>query len=300
MAPTLRQLTYFLAVADERHVTRAALKLKIQQAPLSQQIRALEEALGLQLFERKPRGMELTASGRAFQQHVRALLTGLDGAVQHARAIERGEIGLLRLGVTTSAWLHPLTTRILRRFGAALPGVSLQIKQAGTPQLTAAMRGGDLDAAIVRGVPAGDGLQIRVLAKEPLWLAAPRARKIADGTTGVALSELVDQDFIGYPRAPGEGIYQDVIAACERRGFTPRFRYEAPQMLSALAMVAAGLGLAIVPNAARAIKLNGLAYQKLRAGEVAAAALSLATPKSKQPDAPVRELQQIAASESSR
>jgi DNA-binding transcriptional LysR family regulator len=237
--------------------------------------------------------MELTTAGRAFEREVRTSLYGLDQAVQHARAIERGEAGLLRVGITTSAWLHPLTTRVMRQFSAALPGVDLQIRQAGTPELIAAIRAGELDAGIVRGIPAADGLRVTVMGREMMWLAVPHGHRFDNGSAAVRLSDLAGEAFIGYPRAPGEGLLQDVIAACAQHGFAPRFRYEAPLMLSALAMVAAGLGVAIVPNAARAIRLEGVVYRKLRRGEIAPAAMSFVISESGSADTAVRALQEL-------
>ncbi|HTZ35973.1 MAG TPA: LysR family transcriptional regulator, partial [Stellaceae bacterium] len=146
----LRHLRYFVAVAEEGHVTRAAERLGIQQPPLSQQIRALERELEAQLFHRKPRGVELTAAGRAFLDDAKAILARAEAAVAGARRAARGESGRIGIGFTSSASFHPFVPRTIRRFRERHPLVALALEESGTTELVAALRSNQIDAAFVR------------------------------------------------------------------------------------------------------------------------------------------------------
>src|SRR5689334_17478531 len=146
----LRHLRYLLAVAEEGHVTRAAERLGIRQPPLSQQIRALERELDVQLFRRKPRGMELTPAGPAFVAEARAILARLDHAAEAARRTGHGEMGRIGLGFTSSASFHPLVPRAVRVFREARPLVALALEESGTSELAESLLAGRIDAAFVR------------------------------------------------------------------------------------------------------------------------------------------------------
>src|SRR5690348_13372143 len=143
----LRHLRYFVAVAEEGHVTRAAERLGIQQPPLSQQIRALEAELEVQLFRRKPRGAELTQACMALLAEAQTLLRQVDQAVVVARATARGEAGRIGLGFTSSASFHPFVPRMIRDYRAAHPLVALSLEESGTGELVDALRAERLDAA---------------------------------------------------------------------------------------------------------------------------------------------------------
>ena len=131
----LRHLRYFIAVAEEGHITRAAERLGMQQPPLSQQIRALERELGVQLFRRKPRGVELTDAGRALLDDARAILAHIDHAFATTRRTARGEQGRIAVGFTSSAPFHPFVPRVIRAFREAFPLVSLTLEESGTTEL---------------------------------------------------------------------------------------------------------------------------------------------------------------------
>src|SRR5579862_9283946 len=146
----LRHLRYFVAVAEEGHITRAAERLGIQQPPLSQQIRALEAELQVQLLRRKPRGVELTQAGEAFHAEARAILQQVERAVAAARRTGSGEAGHIGLGFTSSASFHPFVPRIIREFRAAYPLVALKLEESGTGELVDALVDERLDAAFVR------------------------------------------------------------------------------------------------------------------------------------------------------
>src|SRR6266699_481785 len=245
----LRHLRYFIAVAEEGHVTRAAERLGIQQPPLSQQIRSLEAELQVQLFRRKPRGVELTQAGEALFTEAQAILRQVDHAVTAARRAARGEAGRLGLGFTSSASFHPLVPRVIRDFRATSPLVALSLEEAGTAELVEGLGAERIDAAFVRSPigPATD-LTVHSLLEEEMVAALPSGHRLAAGTKNrLPLSALEGEIFILYRRPLGPGLYDAIIAACQRAGYSPRIGQEAPRMLATLSLVAAGLGVTLIP-----------------------------------------------------
>src|SRR6266851_6647104 len=208
----LRHLRYFVAVAEEGHVTRAALRLGIQQPPLSQQIRALEAELQVQLFRRKPRGVELTQAGEALFAEAQAILRQVDHAVTAARRTARGEAGRIGLGFTSSASFHPFVPQAIREYRETHPLVRLTLEESGTGELVAALVEERLDAAFVRS-PIGTapgaaaGIAVHSVLDEAV-VAALRAGHALASRTGVKpldLAELAAETFILYRRPLGPG-----------------------------------------------------------------------------------------------
>src|SRR5579883_1694763 len=142
MAIELRQLRYFVAVAEEGHVTRAAARLRMQQPPLSQQIKALETQLAVRLFDRLPRGVKTTEAGAVLLEQARLVLAQADQAVEATQRAARGEIGKLTIGLTSSSSLHPFIPRVLRRFREAHPGVAVALEESSTVELVEGLRRG--------------------------------------------------------------------------------------------------------------------------------------------------------------
>jgi DNA-binding transcriptional LysR family regulator len=273
----LRHLRYLVAVAEEGHVTRAAARLGIQQPPLSQQIRALEQGLEVQLFRRKPRGMEPTQAGAALVAEARAILARVDAAAEAARRTARGEAGRLGLGFTSSASFHPLVPRVIRAFRDAHPLVSLSLDESGTVELAAALRAGRLDAAFVRSpIAPQDDLAVRALLDEAMFAALPTGHPLAGAASPLDLTALAGETLILYRRPLGPGLYDAIIAACQRAGFSPQIGQEAPRMLSTLGLVAAGLGVSLVPASMRRLQAEGVAYRPLAADAGLTAPLNLA------------------------
>jgi DNA-binding transcriptional LysR family regulator len=273
----LRRLRYFVAVAEEGHVTRAAERLGMAQAPLSQQIKRLEHELGAQLFRRRPRGMELTGAGEALLGEARAILGRATEAQALVRRAARGEAGRLRLGLTNSAWFHPAVAAAIAGFHAAAPQVALSFAQAGTGALLELLQTGEVDAAFIRTTSARpEGVAIRRLAEEPVMAALPSRHRLA-GRDAVALADLANETFVAYPRAEGAGLYDAVIAACLSAGFSPRIGYETPQVIATLSLVSAGLGVSIVPASLACLQLERVAYRRLAGEPRPTAQLNLAT-----------------------
>jgi DNA-binding transcriptional LysR family regulator len=260
----LRHLRYFVAVAEEGHVTRAAERLGIQQPPLSQQIHALERELDVQLFRRKPRGVELTPAGRALFDEARAILTRADEAVAATKRAAQGEAGRIGIGFTSSASFHPFVPRVIRAFREAHPLVALALEESGTTELVAALRAQTIDAAFVRS-PFGDSpdLTVRPLLEEPMVAALPSGHALSTVSEALPLAALAGETFILYRRPVGPGLHDAIIAACDRAGFSPRIGQEAPRMLSTLSLVAAGLGVTVVPASMSRLEAEGVVYRPL-------------------------------------
>jgi DNA-binding transcriptional LysR family regulator len=270
----LRHLRYFIAVAEEGHITRAAERLGIQQPPLSQQIRALERELDVQLFRRLPRGVELTDAGRAFLDEARTVLTQVDHALATTRRTARGEQGRVAVGFTSSASFHPFVPRVIRSFREAHQLVSLALEESGTAELVAALKEGDIDAAFIRSA-VGDptGVEITPLLDEEMLAALPTGHALAPPPgkdTPLPLASLAGENFILYRRPVGPGLHDTIIAACHRAGFSPHVSQEAPRMLSTLSLVAAGLGVTIVPASMQRLHLDGVVYRRLKDSQLSA------------------------------
>jgi DNA-binding transcriptional LysR family regulator len=272
----LRHLRYFVAVAEEGHVTRAAERLGIQQPPLSQQIRALERELDVQLFRRKPRGVELTDAGRSLLDDARAILTHIDRACATTRRTARGEKGRICVGFTSSAPFHPFVPRVIRAFRESFPLVSLTLEESGTTELIEDLRNDRIDAAFIR-TPVADpqGLVVHPLLEEVMVVALPTGHPLArqDGQDGgndaLSLKALAGETFVVYRRPNGPGLYDAIIAACHAAGFSPRVGQQAPRIVSTLNLVAAGLGISLVPASLGRMNMDGVTYRRLRGAALA-------------------------------
>jgi len=261
----LRHLRYFITVAEERHMTRAAKRLGIQQPPLSQQIKALEDEIGAPLLKRLPRGVELTEPGRVFLEAARSALDRVGEAVAAARRTARGEAGRLAVGYTSSAALHPLIPAVVRGFRQDAPDVALALEEGSTAELVAALQRERLDVAFIR-VPVGEaaGLAIEPLTQERMLAALPAQHPlVAQAPEAIALADLAEENFILYRRPTGPGLYDAIIAACRAAGFSPRISQEAPRLVSTLSLVAAGLGVSVIPESMRRLDTEGIAYRPL-------------------------------------
>jgi DNA-binding transcriptional LysR family regulator len=278
----LRHLRYFIAVAEEGHVTRAAERLGMQQPPLSQQIRALERELDVQLFRRRPRGVELTDAGRALLDDARAILTHIDHAFATTRRTARGEQGRISVGFTSSTPFHPFVPRVFRAFRETFPLIALTLEESGTTELIDDLRNERVDAAFIR-TPVADpmGLTVNPLLEEAMLAALPSVHPLAhrDGANGPALplSALSAETFIVYRRRSGPGLYDAIFAACHAAGFSPLVGQEAPRIVSTLNLVAAGLGIAVVPASLQRMQMDGVVYRPLKGGARLSAPLLLAT-----------------------
>ncbi len=281
----LRHLRYFVAVAEEKHITRAAERLGMQQPPLSQQIKQLERELAVQLLRRLPRGVALTDAGLAFLEEARAILAQLDRAVDVTRRAARGERGRLCVGVTSTAPFHPLVAQGIRAFRHACPKVALQLEECLSNEAIDRLRAGHLDVAFIRtSIGDHDALVIDLLDDEPMVVALPGGHPLAnaDSAEGLAFRSLAAETFILYG-PPGTGMYDATIAACHAAGFNPRVdnlgvsNQQAPRIASTLSLVAAGLGISLVPKSLQQMNLYGVVYRALDGRSQPKALLNLAS-----------------------
>jgi len=273
----LRHLRYFIAVAEERHVTRAAERLGMQQPPLSQQIRALERELDVQLFRRLPRGVALTDAGSALLADARAILSHIDHAFATTRRTARGEQGQVAVGFTSSAPFHPFVPRVIRAYRDAFPLVALTLEEAGTTELIDDLRNERIDAAFIRTAIANpEGLVVSTLLREAMVVALPRRHRLAGPGGALPLRALAGETFIVYRRRNGPGLYDAILSACNAAGFSPRVGQEAPRIVSTLNLVAAGLGISLVPGSLQRMRMDGVVFRRLSGAAQPKAPLYLA------------------------
>ena len=259
-----RQLRYFVAVAETRHFGRAAEALRIAQSPLSQAIRQLESRLGAPLFERTTRRVDLTAAGEALLPEAVRILASLDAA----HLVAAGALGRLRIGATGLATYRHVP-ELVRRLTAELPGLALTFTtDMLTPGLETALAEHRIDLAILRPPVSDPGLDHHLLARERLVLAVPSGHRLA-GSEGrprsshpVLLADLADDDFVVYA-PPGSVVGEAAARACRAAGFTPRRTHEADQTSIVLALVAAGVGVALLPSSVLAVAVEGVRYVEL-------------------------------------
>lgn len=257
----LRHLRYFVAVADELHFGRAAQRLGIAQPPLSQQIKRLEELIGVRLFERDRRGVRLTAAGEALLPQARDILVQAERAAELARRAGRGETGRLAVGFVGSATLSVLP-EILLRFRGRYPDVELELREMSTQDQLVALRDGTIRAAFGRMSPVEPPLMRILVARDPMILALPSGLG-RDMPNPVPLSIVAGAPFIMTPRHLGPGFYDLTISLCARAGFTPQVVQEAIQMQTIVGLVAAGVGVALVPASVERFQRDDVAYRRL-------------------------------------
>jgi len=277
----LRHLRYFIAVAEEGHVTRAAERLGMQQPPLSQRIKAMERELDVQLFHRRARGVELTDAGRAFFNNARAVLAQLDHTFEATRRTARGEEGRISIGIVPTSPFHPFVPRVIRAFREAYPQVSLQLEERLGGELLELIGNEQIDVAFIRTPHTNqEQFVINRLLEEPMLVALPAAHALArngaGGGSALLLKHLARETFILY--APlGTGLREVTMAACRAAGFSPRVGQEAPRVTSTLSLVAVGLGISLVPASLSHLYVDGVLYRRLSGSIQPKAPLDLAS-----------------------
>ena len=271
----LRHIRYFLAVAQELNFTRAAALVHIGQPPLSQQIKDLEAEVGAQLFRRLAQGAELTVAGRAFLEQIEGVLPQVERAKVAAQRAARGEVGSLHVGFTSSSAFSTVVPSAIRSFRRAYPEVDLSLEEAGTTRLTNGLLKGELDVVFLRpGATVSQDLQIRLLSEEPMLVALPTCHPAA-AANEINLIDLRDEPFILFPRATGATLFDTIIAACRDAGFEPILGQSAPQIDSIVNLIAAELGVSLVPASMNQLQVSGVVYREI-AGVAPIARLALA------------------------
>ena len=257
----MRHLSAFLAVADERHFGRAAERLGITQPPLSRQIQQLEAELGLRLFTRNARSVALTEEGASYLAAVRPHLDGLARAAEVARARQRQPQGRLKVGFVSSL-AYGLMPRLLEALHGVAPGLEVELFEQSSATQCRAVRDRRLDLGFVF-LPVGEPeLRMRPLSREPLVAMLP-ARHALVGLPEVALERLQGEPFIMCSRQPRAGFRETVLGLCRANGFAPRVAHSASSTAAMAELVAAGLGVALVPQSASERQAAGVVYRPL-------------------------------------
>jgi DNA-binding transcriptional LysR family regulator len=258
----LRHLRYFITVAEELHFGRAAQRLNMTQQPLSRQIRDLEIEIQVTLFHRTKRTVRLTEAGKVFLERSYGVLAQLEQAIAVTQQIGRGEVGRLAIGFVDSA-MYTLLPEIVRVFREQFPAVELRLYELTTAQQIQALHHKQIDIGIVRSAISEAGLSVECFLPESLVLALPENHPLS-AQTQVSLSTLADELFILFPAKMGPVFYDQIITICQQAGFQPKVAQEAVQMQTIVGLVAAGLGIAIVPASLQNFHRSGVIYRPLQ------------------------------------
>lgn len=255
----LRHLRYFVAVAELLHFGQAAERLHMAQPPLSQQIRALEAEIGVELLARTTRNVSLTPAGAVFYDDALRILKSVDEAVDRVKRFGDGQLGGLRVGFTGSASYRQLP-EFVRIVKAEMPGVSLDIHtEMLTPEQEEGLANSELDIAFLRPPTRTPGISSRLVGREPLVLVVSAQHGLSRRES-VSVGELRDEGFIMYPAGSGSVVNDAVVHACLAAGFVVRSEQEATKTSTVLSLVAGGLGVALVPDSVRSFRLDGVAF----------------------------------------
>lgn len=260
----LRHLRYFVAVAEELSFTRAAERLHMAQPPLSTQIRALERALGVELFDRSRRAIALTDAGELLLAEARPLLVQVEQALAAVARAGTGEAGRLTVGFVPSASVATLPDH-LRAFRARYPRVELFLREMAPDELIAALHGGGIDLAVLYLPFADARLAARTILREPLVAALPAEHRLAEGAAApLRVADLRDEPFVLPARHHMPGLNAGVLETCRRAGFEPQaVQKDVWLMQTVLGLVAAGIGVALVPASVEKLGRSGVAFRPL-------------------------------------
>jgi DNA-binding transcriptional LysR family regulator len=262
----LKQLQYFLVVADELHFGRAAKRLHITQSPLSRQIQLLEYTLQFQLFTRTNRSVQLTPAGHAFRAEARQLLAQAENAVTVARRHSQGQAGIIKMGFTAGSSYRHLP-RMLARTGSALKDVEIALEEMVTVQQIEALQANQIDFGLGRQPPnqqQTDGIRI---ARESLRLAVPVSHRLSRKPV-VSLTDLQLEPIITFSPKDGFYFYALIDSLFRRNNQHPTYVQQVSQIHSILALVSAGMGVALVPETAEALHFENVRFRKLDASPV--------------------------------
>jgi DNA-binding transcriptional LysR family regulator len=260
----LRHLRYFIAVAEELHFGRAAQVLGISQPPLSQQIQALEQELGARLFERTNRRVELSEAGRLFLQEARLVLAQVDKAADVARRAQLGELGELKIGFTSSAPFNSSIPQAIFAFRQAFPAVHLNLQEMSSTQVAESLVDESIQVGLMRPLPLPDSLSVVELMREPLVAVLNADHPLVEGSErGMHLAQLAQEPFVFFPRTYGSGLYAQLLSLARDAGFSPHFAQEAGEAMTIIGLVAAGLGVSVLPASYQRIRIDGVVYRTL-------------------------------------
>ncbi|MBP2630657.1 MAG: transcriptional regulator, LysR family [Firmicutes bacterium] len=259
----LRHLKYFVVVAEELHFTRAADRLNMAQPPLSQQIHQLENELGVQLFYRNKRQVELSAAGEIFLKSVYKILNDIEKACDTAQRTHRGELGKIVVGFTGAATFGILP-HLLQPYRTKFPLVDLAVLQLNTTDQIQSLLNGEINIGIIYVPVKNPGLTFKVIHQQPFIIAMPKNHPLASKSDPIELQELSKETFIMIPRKAGQVYYDTIINIFHSAGFSPNIGPEVYELQTSISLVAAGMGVALVPDSIQTLRIDGLAYRHLK------------------------------------
>lgn len=259
----LRQIRYFLAVAEELSFRRAADRAAVSQPALSQRIKALEEEIGVALFDRTSRGVALTPAGEVFQRGARQIIREVERAVSSTRLADRGESGSIAIAFNEIGGQQPLVGQCLGLFRSVFPNVAVQLSEMGTAAQREALRSGAVDAGFHYRVAGEEAdLAHRILDEQDFVLVLPEDHALAR-KPAVRLCDLAGTPMVRLRRDINADTHDGIVHALDAQGITPDIVLEASSDAAMLSLVAAGLGLAIVMGAQRRGGWQGLALRRI-------------------------------------
>ncbi|GGP94738.1 LysR substrate-binding domain-containing protein [Streptomyces roseolilacinus] len=259
---TLAQLTSFVAVAEELHFTRAAERLNMTQPPLSRQIRLLEGELRVRLLDRTNRTVRLTPAGRAFLAEARRILRQSEHAALAVRRVSTGEAGAIAVGFT-AAGAHSALGGLLETARAVLPGVEIVLQELVTRDQLEALGEGSLDLGLIRPSATGADLTSRTAVREGLLAALPARHPMAAVDGPMRIEELDGEDFLMYSPTEARYFHELLVGIFRAAGVRPVFTQYLTQVHSILALVHAGWGTALVPEAAARMRYGGIVFRQV-------------------------------------
>lgn len=255
----IKKLHYFIAVAEELHFNRAAEKLNMTQPPLSQQIQALEEELGVKLLERNKRQVRMTAAGAVFLEEAKLILSQLERSIQTTQLVSQGMIGNLNLAFVDSA-AGGILIDVIKRFREKFPQIKLTLSEQTSSQQWQALESGTIHMAFLRSIAPAMHIGYKEITSESLVIVLPEHHPLAK-LTSVSVSSLAKEPFIVSPRRQGAAFHDLILRFCAQHDVYPNIMQEAIQMYTIVNLVAANLGIAIVPSSVAVFQRSGVVFR---------------------------------------
>lgn len=262
----IHKLNAFVAVVEESNISKAAVRLHMQQPPLTRLMQSLEQELDTQLLKRLPRGVEATEAGKVLYQEAITILAHAQSIPRRVQNIAQGKEGQLNVGFTHSVGLHPFLPTVLRAFRDQFPQVSIYLEEESSSALIDAVINEKLDIVFLRKpAPMQRKLHSQHVLNEPLMVALPNNHCLAQTDSVIQLSDLEPYEFVLYRRLGGQDLFDNIMASCYQAGFSPHVVQEAPRLTSSLNLIAAGIGLSIVPASIQDFWNKQIIYKVLEA-----------------------------------
>ncbi|MFW1734875.1 LysR family transcriptional regulator [Acinetobacter sp. ULE_I001] len=262
----IHKLNAFVAVVEESNISRAAVRLNMQQPPLTRIIKNLEDELDTDLLKRLPRGVEATEAGKALYQEALTILAHAQAIPKRVQNISKGLEGQINIGFTNSVGLHSFLPALLRNFREVFSAVSIHLEEDGSSSLIDSIINEKNDIVFLRKpAPIGLGLTSLHVLDEALIVALPNNHPLTEHPDAIQLLDLEPYDFVLYRRLAGQDLFDNILASCYQAGFSPKIVQEAPRLTSSLNLIAAGIGLSIVPEAIRDFWNKQIIYKALKA-----------------------------------